>query len=515
MLAGREEHVELARIGLVGDRGGEAEELVGRVTHGAHDDDEVRSGRPLPGDPPGDALDPIRPGDRRAAELLHDEGGLHQGGIVAAGHGRSRQRPSPPAASTDFLGGLTDLAPNDPKWEDVWDENNVGGKNWSMELIKMPTAWQLKTGDRSVPVAIVDAGIDFENPDLAPNADTYNTDLAQRVPGLSHGTHVAGIACAKGNNGIGVTGVAWDCSLRGYELGSGTFPPMVAAAMVRAADDGARVVNLSLGFGYGDCGPGGSADLQQTTDIFRRAIQTVIDQGHDVLWVVAAGNSPCDAASITPANLSAEFSNVITVASVDDHGELSSFSSFGSTVNVAAAGGKNGGFLDIGAVNVLSTLAIKCEWFSLFCSEYGYNRGTSMAAPQVTGLAALVLSAHPTFTGAEIRQCIVTSAGTYGAAIANQFFHVIDAPSAIICESTGFTKPALLAACVPTNSNVTWVNADRTRRRPFTRPARGNPLQDPRVLSRQGHAFPTLAAMDQRMDVGRPRFDLQVMRCQA
>ena len=85
VLAGREEHVELARIGLVGDRGGEAEELVGRVAHRAHDDDEVGSGRPLPGDPPGDALDPIRPGDRRAAELLHHEGGLHQGGIVAAG----------------------------------------------------------------------------------------------------------------------------------------------------------------------------------------------------------------------------------------------------------------------------------------------------------------------------------------------------------------------------------------------------------------------------------------------
>ncbi len=87
VLAGREEHVELARVGLVGDRGGEAEELVGRVAHRADDDDEIRAGRPLAGDPPGDALDPVRPGDRRAAELLHDEGGLHQGGIVAAGLG--------------------------------------------------------------------------------------------------------------------------------------------------------------------------------------------------------------------------------------------------------------------------------------------------------------------------------------------------------------------------------------------------------------------------------------------
>ena len=82
VLAGREQHVELARVGLVGDGRGEAEQLVGRVAHRRDDDDEVVAGRALAGDPPGDALDPVGVGDRRATELLDDERGWHGRGIL-------------------------------------------------------------------------------------------------------------------------------------------------------------------------------------------------------------------------------------------------------------------------------------------------------------------------------------------------------------------------------------------------------------------------------------------------
>ena len=77
VLAGREEHVELARVGLVGDRRGEGEQLVGGVAHRGDDDDEVGAGRALARDPPRDAPDPVGIGEGRAAELLHDEGGRH------------------------------------------------------------------------------------------------------------------------------------------------------------------------------------------------------------------------------------------------------------------------------------------------------------------------------------------------------------------------------------------------------------------------------------------------------
>ena len=108
VLAGREQDVELARVGFVGDRGGEAEQLVGRVAHRRDDDDEVVAGGALARDPPGDALDAVGVGDGRAAELLDDEGGRHRRGILPRGRARSGRtagrglrctRPSPPGGS--------------------------------------------------------------------------------------------------------------------------------------------------------------------------------------------------------------------------------------------------------------------------------------------------------------------------------------------------------------------------------------------------------------------------------
>ena len=85
VFAGREEHVELAQVGLLGDGRGQSHELVGRVAHGRNRDDEVVAGRAFARDPPGDALDAVGTGQRRTAELLHDEGGCHIRRILAAG----------------------------------------------------------------------------------------------------------------------------------------------------------------------------------------------------------------------------------------------------------------------------------------------------------------------------------------------------------------------------------------------------------------------------------------------
>lgn len=338
-------------------------------------------------------------------------------------------------ASASYDAQLADVAPNDTEWQDVWDENAVGGRNWSMELIKMPTTWQFETGDRSVPVAIVDVGMDFEHPDLAANVDIYNDDLGKRPPGQKHGTHVSGIACAVGNNNLGVTGVAWECSLRGYEIGGANRHEQVTAMMRKAAEDGARVVNISAGRNFHNefCNNNNQAKLDETTAIYRQAIQSVIDEGHDVLWVIAAGREPCDAALTTPGNLSAEFPNVMSVASVNNRGELSNFSPRGATVTVAAAGGKDPDFGVFDAQFVLSTVPVNCGIFGWFCANYGMEKGTSMAAPQVTGLAALVLSSHPGLTATEVKDCIVTSANANGAAIAGEAFHVVHAPSAVGC----------------------------------------------------------------------------------
>jgi hypothetical protein len=330
---------------------------------------------------------------------------------------------------------LTDLAPNDTEWHDVWDENAVGGRNWSMEIIKMPSTWQFETGDRSVPVAILDIGMDFDHPDLAANVDVYNDDLGKRPPGQKHGTHVSGIACAVGNNNLGVTGVAWACSLRGYEIGGANRHEQITALMRKAAEDGARVVNLSAGRNFHNefCNNNNQKKLDETTAIYRQAIQTVIDDGHDVLWVIAAGDEPCDAALTTPANLSAEFANVMSIASVNDRAELSNFSPRGASVTVAAAGGQAPEIGPLGAQSILSTVPGNCGLIEWFCSRYGMDRGTSMAAPQVTGLAALVLSSHPDLTALQVKDCILSGAEANGAAIEGEAFHVIHAPSAVDC----------------------------------------------------------------------------------
>ncbi len=356
-------------------------------------------------------------------------------------------------ASTNYLETSLDAIPNDPRW-DSWDEANPAGNNWNMELIKAPSAWDITTGDRSVPLAIIDSDIDPEHEDLAGNLDVYDGVRFPEPGKEGHGTHVAGTACAVGNNGIGISGVAWACSLRGYEFGFNvlvdpnnppTFadfadPTSVAGRMVRAAMDGARVVNMSWGMSFGECknqvDPDAQTKVDLTNDVYARVMLFAENIGQDVLWVAAAGNSHCDAAFVSPASLTSRFPrNVITVASVNDEGGLSSFSNFGNAVTVAAPGGEQA-FLN--AQYVYSTYHNHCNVLWIFdCAPYAAAfRGTSQAAPHVSGLAALVLSAHPNFSAAQVKACIVAGSEQQGLPIEGQSFSLIEAPSAVRCEGT-------------------------------------------------------------------------------
>lgn len=357
-------------------------------------------------------------------------------------------------ASTAYLSRSLSVVPDDPLW-DSWDENNPDGNNWNLELIDAPSAWDITTGNRTVPVAIIDGDIDADHVDLAGNIDTYVGEVVPDPRAQSHGTHVAGIACAEGNNGVGVSGVAWQCSLRGYEFGFAvkeddpdapmTFSDFAHPAesvfrMVNAADDGARVVNLSVGARRGEClpidDPNGLAVVEQQNDIWARGVLYAEHIGQDILWVIAAGNWECDARFVTPASLTNRFPrNVITVASANSGGELSSFSNFGDVVAVAAPGGEP----DFGA-GILSTVRPRPFLGVTIGLPYGEKEGTSMAAPHVTGLAALVLSAHD-FSAAQTKACIVAGAEDNGIPLAGHAFSVIDAPSAIHCEGTVALPP--------------------------------------------------------------------------
>jgi subtilisin family serine protease len=242
----------------------------------------------------------------------------------------------------------------------------------------------VETGSSAVTIAIIDTGTDLSHPDLAPkiwfkpgeilgnglddDANGYVDDWQgwdfvnddnDPMDDHGHGTHVSGIAAAASNNGTGIAGVSWGAQIMPLKVlassGQGTESD-VAAAVVYAADNGARVINLSLG---------GSCPLP--------AIEAAINYAYSegAVIVAAAGNTGA-AGVLCPA----AYAGAIAVAATDANNNRAGFSNYGSAVDMAAPG-----------VGIYSTY-----WSSQAGSTYGFLSGTSMAAPHVAGVAALLAS---------------------------------------------------------------------------------------------------------------------------
>ena len=199
-----------------------------------------------------------------------------------------------------------------------------------------------------------------------------------------HGTHTAGVIGATGNNGVGVTGVAWKVRLMALKVfrddGRGARDTDIAEAIRYAADNGARVSNNSYG------GPGG-----RKGDALYRAVQYAAARGH--LFIAAAGNQSRDNDRSERRNFPASYdlANIVAVASSDTGGGLSWYSNYGArSVDVAAPGD-----------SILSTLP---------GGRYGWMDGTSMAAPHVAGTAALLLAGSPGLTSAQLKNSLLSGA---------------------------------------------------------------------------------------------------------
>jgi type VII secretion-associated serine protease mycosin len=249
------------------------------------------------------------------------------------------------------------------------------GEQWGHDAVGVETAWNTATGE-GVVVAVVDTGVSA-HPDLAGRLLT-GYDFVGRdtdaTDGHGHGTHVAGIVAAVADNEIGVAGAAPGAMILPVRVlddgGSGSWFT-VANGITWAADNGADVINLSLG------GTSRSATITQAVEYAR---------SRGVVVVVSAGN---DGDSGTISWPGAE-PGVIAVAAAASTGTIASFSSRGDYVDVAAPG-----------QSILSTL---------YTGDYGFKSGTSMAAPYVAGLAALVIQAHPDWSEARVRQHIEDTA---------------------------------------------------------------------------------------------------------
>jgi len=297
----------------------------------------------------------------------------------------------------------TQAVPNDPSFGDLWGLRNTGQIGGIPGAdIRAVDAWNTTTGSDIV-VAMIDTGVDYTHPDLAPNiyvnpgeipgngVDDDHNGFVDDVHGwdfvnhdneprddLGHGTHTAGTVGAVGDNGLGVVGVCWHVKLMPLKFIGGSLFGEIADAIScieYATMMHARVMSNSWA---------GGGFSQALFD----AIKDANDSG--ILFVAAAGNSGADTdiAPLYPADY--DIPNVISVAATTASDDKASFSNYGLTsVDLGAPG-----------VQILSTAPN---------NSYRYMSGTSMATPHVAGALALILSRYPTLSVGDAKKFLLRS----------------------------------------------------------------------------------------------------------
>ncbi len=273
------------------------------------------------------------------------------------------------------------------------DDPLLGFYQWNLRMIRAEAAWDIEVGKDNVTVGVLDTGVDFANPDLAskllPGVNLLDPSAAPQDDN-GHGSHVAGIATASSNNGVGIAGVSWGAKLLPVKLldsfGTGTVEDL-ARGIIWAADNGAKVINISGG-----------------TEGFSQALQDAVDYAYDtkgVLIVAAVGNDG-GAGGLNAPNYPAALPKVIGVAATDSNDRRADFSERGAFVDVAAPG-----------VTILSTVLVG-QGTPALGNNYNYKSGTSMATPHVAGLAALLWSANPALTNKQVARLIESTAQDLG-----------------------------------------------------------------------------------------------------
>lgn len=300
-----------------------------------------------------------------------------------------RQQKDVVYAEPNYIEYPQDTEPSDPLYD---------AKQWHYKNINLPQAWDITTGDSSVVVAVLDTGIHANHPDIktqlqangydfvkdaenSGDGDGIDDDPTDNSEGLSHGTHVAGTVMAASDNGIGVSGVTWHSSLMAVRVlgkeGGTTYD--VTQGILYAAgldnDSGiildenqrADIINMSLG---------GYFNSQYRQDAIRSA------RVNDVVIVASSGNNGSEKVVAYPA----AHDGVIAVGATDKNNTVTGYSNKGEKLDVVAPGGNTRTAREDG---VLSLFADGNSF------DYEFINGTSMAAPHVSGVIALMKAVYP------------------------------------------------------------------------------------------------------------------------
>ncbi|WP_159293787.1 S8 family serine peptidase [Microcystis aeruginosa] len=368
------------------------------------------------------------------------------------------------------VGTITPKAtiPNDPSFNQLWGLHNTGQSGGTADAdIDAPEAWDIQTGNPNLVIGVIDTGVDYNHQDLVGNIWTnpgeiandgidndgngyiddirgwdfaYNDNNPSDVHG--HGTHVSGTIAGKGNNGVGVTGVAWNAKIMPLKFlndqGSGSTSNAILAINYATAK-GVKLTNNSWG---------GGGFSQALYDAINAAGQA------GALFIAAAGNNSANA-DVNPMYPAAyNLDNIVSVASTTRTDSLSSFSNYGLTsVDLGAPGS------DIYSTTPNNT--------------YSTYSGTSMASPHVAGAAALLWSQNPTWTAQQVKNTLMNTgdsiAALAGKTVSGKRLNVFNALAAANLPSvTVSVSPATVQEDGTTNLVYTFTRTNLNLSSPLT-----------------------------------------------